>query len=85
MRLFVLDRGWVLVGKVVAEDWLTCTLDRCATVRRWGTSKGLGELAAKGPLPETVLDPEPDGVMVYKLKIQRAIPCDEKAWAKYGK
>jgi hypothetical protein len=54
-HLVVLDRGFVYVGEVSREgDFLIITNAR--NVRKWGTSKGLGELIA-GPTPNTVLDP----------------------------
>ena len=53
--IVVADRGFVYVGDVrIAEDW--CVITGCANVRRWGTERGLGELAQSGPLPETRLD-----------------------------
>ncbi len=55
LQIAVLDRGWVYVGKCVTDSqWLTIT--EAKNVRRWGTTKGLGELAAKGPLTNTELD-----------------------------
>ena len=54
-EIVVIDRGWVVVGDVTsAPDKLTITNARC--IRRWGTTKGLGQLI-EGPQPETVLDP----------------------------
>lgn len=55
-QIVVLDRGFVYVGIVTTDaDW--CVLTNASCVRRWGTRKGLGELAARGPLESTVLDP----------------------------
>lgn len=55
--LFVLDRGFVVVGMAepdpeFAFHWLV----RGRTVRRWGTTDGLAELQ-NGPRPQTTLDP----------------------------
>jgi hypothetical protein len=81
VKIFVCERGWVLVGRPKpSRDALVVILDDCCTVRRWGTTKGLGELAANGPLRETVLDYEGDGVELNRLIIYRAIPCSEEAW-----
>jgi hypothetical protein len=53
-KIAVLDRGFVYIGRV---EWkgnvLTITDARC--IRRWGTTRGLGELV-NGALPETILD-----------------------------
>lgn len=55
----VLPRGWVLVGNLEG----TC-LKSAKVIRRWGTTKGLGELAASGPTRETVLDDLGDDVTI---------------------
>ena len=53
-QIAVLDRGFVYIGYVKWNDHvLTITDARC--IRRWGTTKGLGELV-NGPRPETILD-----------------------------
>lgn len=55
-QIVVLDRGWVYVGNVIIEgDLVRIHNARC--IRRWGTTKGLGELALTGPTKNTVLDP----------------------------
>jgi hypothetical protein len=55
-RIVVLQRGWTMVG-VFEKDADTCKLHNASVIRTWGTSNGLGELAEKGPLPDTKLDP----------------------------
>ena len=56
MQIVVMDRGFVYAGKVTIEnDFVTIT--EAKNIRRWGTTEGLGELAAKGPLADTKLDP----------------------------
>lgn len=53
-QIAVLDRGFVYIGYVKwNDDVLTITNAKC--IRRWGTTKGLGELV-NGPRPETILD-----------------------------
>jgi len=55
IKIAVLDRGFVYVGRVAYEgDFLLLTSAK--NIRKWGTSKGLGELV-NGPLSGTVLDP----------------------------
>jgi hypothetical protein len=54
IKIAVLDRGFVYVGRVTMEaDFLVITNAR--NIRYWGTSKGLGELV-NGPLSTTKLD-----------------------------
>lgn len=55
-QIAVLDRGFVYVGYCSLEGGvLTVTDAQC--IRRWGTSRGLGELALEGPKANTKLDP----------------------------
>ena len=51
----VMDRGWVFVGFATLLADGEIRLDCAHNIHRWGTTKGLGELAVKGPLKETVL------------------------------
>lgn len=54
IKIAVLDRGFVYVGKVeMCTDWLT--IHNARNIRYWGTSKGLGELV-NGPLSGTKID-----------------------------
>ena len=53
--IVVVDRGYVYVGDVVSDDTYTI-ITNAQNVRRWGTSRGLGELALEGPKSETILD-----------------------------
>jgi hypothetical protein len=56
LKIVILDRGFVLVGHVKIDgDWVETT--KASIIRRWGTTKGLGELALNGPLANTKLDP----------------------------
>ena len=53
--IVVLDRGFVYVGDVTHDgEW--CVIENARNIRRWGTTKGLGELANCGPLDGTELD-----------------------------
>ena len=54
VMIAVLDRGFVYVGRVEHTD-SGITLRNAKCIRRWGTTKGLGELV-NGPLKDTLLD-----------------------------
>jgi hypothetical protein len=54
-QIVVLDRGFVYVGNVTIKGELM-TIENARNIRRWGTTKGLGELANDGPTPNTQLD-----------------------------
>ncbi|UXU73670.1 MULTISPECIES: hypothetical protein [unclassified Paracoccus (in: a-proteobacteria)] len=55
-QIAVLDRGFVYVGYCSVEGG-TLTVTGAQCIRRWGTSRGLGELALEGPKANTKLDP----------------------------
>lgn len=61
--ILVLQRGWIIVGEIYEDptDMTRILVKKSATIGRWGTpGKGLGELALRGPLPETKLYPSTD-------------------------
>ena len=78
MKICVLMSGWVLVGNL-ERDGDEYILTQGSIVRRWGTTEGLGELAMKGPLPETKLDKMPL-VKFHKRQMIFSISCDESKW-----
>ena len=78
--IVVLDRGFVYVGKVrVGDGW--CRVDEARNIRTWGTKRGLGELALKGPTTETVLDDV--GALEAPIHaLIHVIDTEEKLWTK---
>lgn len=80
LQIAVMDRGWVYVGNVqtIGEYYL---IHEASCVRKWGTSKGLGQLARNGPLQATILDPTPL-VRAERRAVLFCIQCDEAAWNK---
>lgn len=79
VAIVVADRAHVWVGKVrTTPDWVIIDGARC--VRRWGTTEGLNELAAKGPLPNTRLDAAAD-LKVNRKALIAIIPCEAEKWA----
>ncbi len=78
IHIVVLDRGFVYVGCVTQQDD-TLVISNACNIRRWGTSKGLGELVA-GPTPDTVLDPV-GTVRAPMRAVIHLIDVQEAAWA----
>lgn len=80
IQIAVLDRGFVYIGRAKTDDdWLYLT--DAQNVRRWGTTKGLGELAATGPTPKTKLDKT--GTVKAPLKsLIHLIAVEEQIWEK---
>ena len=54
IKIVVLDRGWVFVGRTRVVDQ-TVRIEQAKCIRRWGTERGLGELTG-GPRSDTILD-----------------------------
>lgn len=77
-KIVVLDRGFVVVGNVSFDESYV-VIDNCQCVRRWGTKRGLGELAMEGPKENTTLDPQPT-TRVHELQVVQIIDCDGAAW-----
>lgn len=54
-RIIVADRGWVFVGDCKDNEDGSVTIYNAQNIRRWGTTKGLGELT-HGALANTQHD-----------------------------
>lgn len=80
LQIVILDRGFVFVGDVTADgEWVVVSNAR--NIRRWGTSKGLGELAAKGPLAETKID-HAGTVRAPMRALIGLLKCEAASWTK---
>ncbi len=77
IKIAVLDRGWIVVGEIGEENGLV-TISGGAVVRYWGTTRGLGEIAAGGPTKATKLDPCPTVRVKTPVCL---IDCNQEAWA----
>lgn len=78
-KIVVLQRGWVVVGKM-ERDGTLCKLHKASVIRNWGTTKGLGELALSGPQSSTKLDPC-NGVVEFDfMTVVLTISVDESKW-----
>jgi len=78
VQIVILQRGWVVVGHAYKSPDRV-RVDNAAVIRRWGTTKGLGELAEKGPLGETVLDSCPP-VQTHPLVVVAMMEATANAW-----
>lgn len=74
-QIVIAQRGWVFVGSVTRTE-NEVVIEDAAVVRRWGTTAGLGQLAAKGPTADTRLDPCPT-VRIHPLAIVAMMDCAE--------
>lgn len=80
MAVVVLDRGFVYVGRTTTDGEF-CTIAEARNVRRWGTTKGLGQLVLDGPQANTQIDK----VGTTKAPMRAVIsihPTREELWSK---
>lgn len=77
-QIVILNRGWVVMGEY-SEKGDDCTLTNASVIRKWGTTKGLGELAENGKLPDTILDANPN-IHFNKLTMVARMDVNEEAW-----
>ena len=81
IRIVILQRGWVAVGKFHKGEDGARFLTNASIVRVWGTTKGLGEICS-GPTPTTKLDPCGD-MAFHELTIISTMKADPKGWKNY--
>jgi hypothetical protein len=77
-QIVIAQRGWVFVGDV-ERSGDDVTINNAQCIRRWGTTKGLGELAKNGPQRNTVLD-EMGTVRLHTLAVVAAVDCEAEQW-----
>ncbi len=77
VRICVLQRGNIIVGRF-ERDGNECVVRDASVIRRWGTTKGLGELV-NGPTERTILDKA--GVVRFNyLTMCLSIDCEVGKW-----
>lgn len=74
----ILDRGWVFIGRAIETSY-TVRLENADCVRRWGTTKGIGELALGGLRRDTKLDPA-GTLTVPRTSVIALIDASESSW-----
>lgn len=79
IEIVIAQRGWVFVGKIIVDGDSKVTIANAKNIRRWGTTKGLGEIAANGPTENTVLD-HAGTVTLHPLTIVARIDCVDDKW-----
>jgi hypothetical protein len=80
LQIAVLDRGFVYVGLCVLADGML-TITDAQNIRRWGTTRGLGELALTGPTDKTKIDPA-GTVRAPAAAVMHLLDCAPDGWAK---
>jgi hypothetical protein len=78
-KIVILPSGWVFVG-IWQEKGTRVILTETSCIRKWGTTSGIGELAIRGPLKETILDPA--GTVSFKIGTEIAsLECRTDNWS----
>lgn len=78
IRIVVLDKGFVSVG-VFSRAGEEVVLENAAVIRRWGTERGLGQIAADGPTQRTILDRTPTERIPWHA-VKKTIECNDEKW-----
>lgn len=77
-QIVILQRGWVAIGDL-SKNGEEFTLNNAQIIQRWGTTKGLGQLALEGPQRETKLMPA--GTMrFHELTVIARMDVDASKW-----
>ncbi len=79
IKIVILQRGWVMVGRF-ERNGSDCKLHNASVIRVWGTTKGLGEIAANGPTNKTVLDKTYGVVEFDYLTVVASVSVAEDKW-----
>jgi hypothetical protein len=79
IKIVVLQRGWIVVGRFSREG-TQCELHNASVIRTWGTTNGLGEIAEGGPTPSTKLDKCKGVVRFDYLTVILTIDCEVRKW-----
>lgn len=81
IKIVVLQRGWIVVGRFYREKGGTqCKLYNASTIRIWGTTQGLGEIAGGGPTISTRLDKCRGVVEFDYMTVVLTIDCAGEKW-----
>lgn len=80
LEIAILDRGNVIIGygKRVGDEYHVHDVN---VIRRWGTTKGLGQLCIEGPTSDTILDKAMDWKTHITTVVAR-LSVDSKKWEK---
>lgn len=75
MKCYVIEAGWIIVGKEVNRTDDMVELTNASVVRSWSNGRGIGGIAKAEYKDEYTLDAIGD-VEIAKSKILFEIPCE---------
>ena len=73
-KIIIAQRGFVFAGRYT-EQGEYIVLEEAVVIRRWGTTKGLGELAKNGNMSDSVID-SAGVVRLHKLSVVAMLDCE---------
>lgn len=85
LQIGVFDNGFVFVGQVFLvndESGQWVEFINGYNVRSYGTTNGLSQLAASGPLPETKLDKIEGLLKCVRGRLNFFMECNKEQWQK---
>ena len=80
IRIVILQRGWVFVGRYSQASENECVLTDAKNYRRQRSGKGFGYVAKNGPSSSCELDPCELPVRFNPLTVIATIDCDGEKW-----
>ncbi len=80
IRIVVLPRGWVVIGRVFKEGSNVRICD-AYVIRIWGTEHGLGQIAIDGPTKKTILD-KATTMTTHERTVIYMLDVDQDKWKK---
>lgn len=78
IEIIIADAGHIFVGETEHTD-KGVQLSNASVIRRWGTTRGLGEIALGGPTSSTVLD-KTGRVFIPTQAMICVISCEQDRW-----
>ena len=73
-EIIVVSEGFVFLGEVTEVTHEFVKLEDASVIRRWGTSRGLGQIALEGVQKETELD-QCGSTLIERSKVLFRIKC----------
>jgi len=81
MNIYVLVNHWCLLAKETSRTAKAIHLSDAYVIRRWGTTRGIGQLAIHGLRAETILDPLAKRTIINPNEVTFEMVCEGDYWS----
>jgi len=78
MKIYVLNNHWCLLAEEIGRTDTSIELSDAYVIRRWGTTRGIGQIAIHGLREETILDPLAKKTTINPREITFEMTCDDE-------